>query len=554
MKSEEIISVKTDETHPGVFIGKEFPIRNLIDEIVDDTNISDSFDYVVNHLECAEQREHIKPRKADYCKRLKELLRTGSFRITQADFRTIEVTDGPKNRICQAPSVFHRVGCHAIMVPFERHTYPTLIKNTAASIKGRGMHWLHQIVEEDLLADPHGIKYFYQCDIFHYYDSISQDIMKRQVREYISDPLVLPMMDNFITLLLTGLSKGLRASQCLANLHLNDVDHKMCERVSYHEIEDKRSDTGKGVVVSGEGKVVINGKEIRFHYYRYCDDIVIFAATKKELWMLRNYLKELLAELGLTIKPSEAVRPISVGLDYLGYKTFTDDSEKERVVYSYIRKRTKQKFARRIKRVMSRKRRQSLIGSFFGMTAHADCRHLLKTLISQGEYKKLKYKRKMKEFGNFKIDAPTLDGKKNLKGRKISSQELDRKGIIVVDFESGVVPRREKEEYIRRLQAASAQGISEDLVENPKPKYIIQLICDGQLYKVWTGDREIWQILDQIKGMNGLPFFTGVMIDYSGQYRKMNFVPASTLDLQIPSDEELDRLMKTFNINLKGNG
>lgn len=544
----------TCKPRPDSVVGTEFPIRNLIDEIVDDTNLSDSFDYVVGHLESAEQRERIRPKKKLYCRKLKELLRTGSFRITQADFRTLKVTDGPKERIVQAPSVFHRTGCHAIMVPFERHAYPTLIKNTAASIKERGMHWLYQIVEEDLLAAPAGTMYYYQCDIKGYYDNISQDIMKQQVREYTSDPLVLPMMDNFITLLPTGLSKGLRASQCLANLHLNDVDHKMCERVSYHEIEDKRSDTGKGVVVSGEGKVVINGKEIRYHYYRYCDDIVIFAATKKELWMLRNYLKGLLAELGLTIKPSEAVRPISVGLDYLGYKTFTDDSEKERVVYSYIRKRTKQKFARRIKKIKSRKRRQSLIGSFFGMAAHADCRHLLKTLISPSEYKKLKHYRKMKEFGNFKINAPTLDGKKNFKGKKTSVQELDRKGIIVVDFESDVVPRREKDDYQRRLQAASAQGISEELIEKPKTKYIIQLICDGQLRKLWTGDREIWQILDQIKSANGLPFFVGVMIDYSGQYRKMNFVPASTLNLQVPNDEELDRLLNLFNINLKDKG
>ena len=137
----------TDKQLPGTPIGRVFPICNLIDEIADDTNISDSFDYVVSHLESAGQREHIRPKKAAYCRELKRLLSTGQFRITQADFRTIRVTDGPKERIVQAPTVFHRVGCHSIMVPFERHTYPTLIKNTAASIKGRGMHWLHQIIE-----------------------------------------------------------------------------------------------------------------------------------------------------------------------------------------------------------------------------------------------------------------------------------------------------------------------------------------------------------------------------------------------------------------------
>lgn len=501
-----------------------FPIRNLIDEIANDDNISDSFDYVVGHLESAEQREHIKPKKETYCGALKEQLSTGSFRITDTDFRTIEVTDGYKNRICQAPTVFHRVGCHAIMVPFERYTYPTLIKNTAASIKGRGMHWLHKIVEDDLLTDKTGMRYFYQCDVLGYYDHIDQGIMKRQVREYTSDPILLQMMDNFVTLLPKGISKGLRASQCLANLYLNDVDHRMCECASFHE----------------------NDKEKRFHYYRYCDDIVMFAATKKELWILRDYLQGLLSELGLTIKTSEAVRPISEGLDYLGYRTYVDEYTGE--VYSYIRKRTKQKFARRIKDVESRKCRQKLIGSFFGMAAHADCRHLLKILITPSEYRKLKHRRKMKEFGNFKVFPPTLDGKKNFKGTKASILELDRKGIIVVDFERDVIPRREREEYMRRLQSASSQGIETALVEKPKTKYIMSLICDGQLRKLWTGDREIWQILDQIEGEKGLPFFVGVEIDYSRQYRKMNFVPAAKFDLNVPTDEELDVLLKKFNL------
>ena len=41
-----------------------FPIRNIIDEIADAVNISESFDYVIDHLECAEQRENMRPKKA----------------------------------------------------------------------------------------------------------------------------------------------------------------------------------------------------------------------------------------------------------------------------------------------------------------------------------------------------------------------------------------------------------------------------------------------------------------------------------------------------------
>lgn len=500
----------------------KFPIANLMDEIASDKNIESSFDYVVSHLENADQREHIRPKKAAYCKRLKQLLSSGQFRITPEDIRELTVTDGPKVRVVQCPTVFHRDGCHAVMVPFEKYTYTTLITNTAASIKGRGMHWLHDVLERDLVADPDGTKYYYQCDIHHFYDSISQEIMMRQVREYTSDPLLLPIMDNFITLLPQGLSKGLRASQCLANLHLNDVDHEMCKIVKY--------------------------------YYRYCDDIVILAATKKECWAARNRLVELLGELGLRVKPSEAVRPTSEGVDFLGYVTYpaeltqTKNCGEVLLPYSRIRKRTKKKFARRIGEVKSRKRRQSLIGSFFGMAAHADCKHLMKTLLTQEEYRKLKHKRKMKEFGNFKVKPPTLDGKKNFKGDKVTSVELDHKGVIVVDFERDVVPRREREDYNRRVQAASAQGIDPQHIEKPKTKYILSLILDGRLRKLWTGDREIWQILDQVEAADGLPFFVGIVIDYSGQYKKLNFVPAAHLNLQVPTDAELDQLLTRLNL------
>lgn len=531
----------------GTPVKDVFPIANLIDEIADPVNISDSFDYVVSHLENADQRKHMWPKKASYCKRLEKELKNGTFRITPDDVREITVKDGHKIRVCQCPYVYHRVGCHAVMVPVERHLHPTLIKNTAASIKGRGMHWLHQIIEEDLLADADNMRFFYQSDILGYFDHINQGGMKWTVRKYISDTKVLPMLDNFITLLPQGISKGLRSSQCLANLFLSDVDHKMCEKVSFHEIE---VDGEKDVAIKGDGKVKIKGKEIRFHYYRYCDDIVIIAKTKKELWQLRNYLQSLLNKLGLTIKPSEAVRPLIVGMDYLGYKTFVDDTKPNRDVYSLIRKRTKQKFARRIKEVKSRKRRQSLIGSFFGMAAHADCKHLLKKLITPQEYKKLKHKRKVKDFGELKIAPTSLDGKKNFKGSKISPRELDKQPFILVDFERDLIPRRESEDYQRRIQDADMKGLNPDLVQKPKSKYLCQIIYRGTPRKMWTGDRELWSILEQLEKDGELPCFMSIEMDYTTQYPKANFTSATKFGHTAPSEEELNNLLSQLNIQL----
>lgn len=524
---------------PSEAITWQFPIPDLTTEIVDRANMESAFDYVVSHLENSGQRDHIRPKRTQYVDRLITEISTGTFRITEKDFRTLRVTDGPKERIVQCPTVYHRVGCHAIMTVFEKYTYPTLITNTGASIKGRGMHWLFHVIKEDMSRVPEFMKYFYQCDVCHYYDNINQRIMKWQIRQYTSDPILLPQLDNFVELLPEGLSKGLRSSQCFANLHLSDIDHKMSARVRNYVFTENGIEECVPVAV-GQGEITLKGQKVRFLYYRYCDDIVIFAPTKKELWLLRDYLVSLLAEKGLQVKPSEAVRPLSEGNDYLGFKNYG--------THALIRKRTKQKFARALARVKSRKRRQKLIGSFFGMASHADCRHLLKTLLAPSEYKRLKFKDKMKDFGDFKLNPTTLDGKKNFRGNKISPRELDGKGFIVVDFESDVVARRDREEYQRRLKDASVRGVNPDLVEKPKTKYIIQIIYQGALRKMWTGDRDLWNILDQIADEDGFPFFAAIEMDYSGQYPKANFVSASKFNITAPSDKELESILNRFNL------
>ena len=469
---------------PSEAITWQFPIPDLTTEIVDRANMESAFDYVVSHLENSGQRDHIRPKRTQYVDRLITEISTGTF-------------------------------------------------------KGRGMHWLFHVIKEDMSRVPEFMKYFYQCDVCHYYDNINQRIMKWQIRQYTSDPILLPQLDNFVELLPEGLSKGLRSSQCFANLHLSDIDHKMSARVRNYVFTENGIEECVPVAV-GQGEITLKGQKVRFLYYRYCDDIVIFAPTKKELWLLRDYLVSLLAEKGLQVKPSEAVRPLSEGNDYLGFKNYG--------THALIRKRTKQKFARALARVKSRKRRQKLIGSFFGMASHADCRHLLKTLLAPSEYKRLKFKDKMKDFGDFKLNPTTLDGKKNFRGNKISPRELDGKGFIVVDFESDVVARRDREEYQRRLQDASVRGVNPDLVEKPKTKYIIQIIYQGALRKMWTGDRDLWNILDQIADEDGFPFFAAIEMDYSGQYPKANFVSASKFNITAPSDKELESILNRFNL------
>ncbi len=426
-----------------------FPLDNLIPEIISEDNMGESFDYVISHLEHESQREAYRPQRLSIIESLRREIGGGSFRICRADVRDLHVKEGYKERDVQAPKVRKRVGIHAIMVIVEKYTYPTLIKNTAASIKGRGMHWLHHIVEDDLVIAPELTQYYYQNDIYHYYDSISQVRMMQVIRKYISDPVLLPILDSFITLMPFGLSKGLRSSQCFANLYLNDVDHYMLQYVKRYEKDG----------------------ETRYLYYRYCDDTVMLARTKKELWELRDMHVKAVASLDLQVKPNEAVRPLDDGLDFLGYKHYG--------THSRLRKRIKQKAARKLAKVKSRKRRQEIIGSFKGMACHADCKHLYYKLTGQ----------KMKKFSEMGVSYTPADGKKRFPGKTTRLGNICNKKIEIYDFEVGV---------------KTSQG---------EDRYVVSFF--DQQKKEWgkffTASEEMKGILDQISDIeDGFPFETTI--------------------------------------------
>lgn len=336
-----------------------YPLTNLIPEIIADENMERSFKRVMSNLHNADTRNGLRwrekividgvectprmvrymKRKADIIAMLKEQITHGTFRIKH--LKSFETADGPKIRTVQAPSVIERVGSNAIMEIVEKHLAPILIENTAASIEGRGPHGLYHKMQE-ARRDNEKLIYYYQSDYKGHYDHILHDRLIDIIKRYIADPVLLPILTDFVKALHpndnVGISKGLRSSQFFGNLYHNDIDHRMEE---------------------------VCGKD---RYFRFCDDIYILGEEKKTLWKCRDRLHEESAPYNLTIKPSEKVAPVSAGMDALGFVDYGD--------HSMLRKRTKVNAARKLAKIKSRKRRQQIIGSFKGMACHADCKHL----------------------------------------------------------------------------------------------------------------------------------------------------------------------------------
>ena len=396
------------------------------------------------------RRTYYRKRREAIIARLTRKIADGTFRVDS--YREMWVTDGPKVRLVQSPCVEDRIGCNAIMRIVEDVLYPSVIKTSAASIPGRGMHHLFAKMRHDIDNDPDGTRYFYKCDIKKFFESVNQDVMWQCVKDSIKDPILLPILHNFVTLMPHGLSIGLRSSQCYGNIILSAIDHYFKDMLGVR------------------------------YYYRYCDDIVILSSSKTKLWLLRDIMHEKAAEIGLLIKSSEVVRPITEGIDFLG---FVYDGKKAR-----LRKRTKQKAALKLAKVKSRKRRQEIIGSLKGMAQWGDCKHLYKTLTGKNMVSFSDLKKQKQDAG---VNFTGKDGKRILQGNPENLRALVNMHITILDFEPDVPTKN-------------------------GPRYVVQFQKDdGTVCKYLTNDSEQKFWLEELRKSGNLPFDCTISPQFFGQ-------------------------------------
>lgn len=447
---------------------------NIIDEIIEPSNINSSIDTVLRGRKRKRLRtgRYILANRDKITERLQRDIKSGTFRLT--GYHEMEAKDGEKVRKVQSVNLYERIGCNAIMNVVEHRVFKRYIRTTGASIKNRGMHDLKAYLQKDLQLDPNGTKYCYKFDIRKFYESIDQDVMMDALRRMFKDSTLLSIFERFVRMMPHGLSIGLRSSQGFANILLS-----MCLD---HYLKD-----GCGVK----------------HFYRYCDDGVVLAATKQELWRIRNIIHERLKTVRLSIKPNERVFPTSEGIDFLGYVIYPDHAE--------LRKRNKQNAARKLHQIKSKKRRREVIASLYGQCKHANCNNMFYRLTGKtmAEFKRLK------ETG---IKPKYTDGKKRFEGKEVNLSELVGEEFLIVDFETDVITKPQRRDYEqkvsiqrRELENYASQGIAPPTgfiyPENvPKPigKYIVSIKRHiGQqneiVQKAFTGDGENKSILDQMR-------------------------------------------------------
>ena len=126
-------------------------------------------------------------------------------------------------------------------------------------------------------------------------------------------------------------------------------------------------------------------RNLSIHYYiRYMDDVIILSDSKEQLWQWKHHIEDfLMKELKLNLNKKTAIRPISQGVEFVGYRIWP--------THVTLRKSTSLRMKRRLKvlRIRYRDYQISLdkvfqtIASYTAMMRQCNCKLLEKKILDE---------------------------------------------------------------------------------------------------------------------------------------------------------------------------
>lgn len=354
--------------------------------------------------------KQIEKRPFYYLAGLQYMLKNHLFKTSE--YEIFILNEGKKKRdVYKLPFFPDRIAQWAILQVIEPFLVANMTADTYSAIPGKGIQpivndlrgyyktkrvdgkkksvWVPSI----LLSDEENTRYCYKIDLHHYYQSINHEVLKQKFRKVFKDPELLWLLDeiadsintateeDLIELSLsgeievdpnTGIPIGNYMSQYSGNFYLSSFDHWVKE-----ELHVK-------------------------HYYRYMDDVVIFASSKEELHEIHRKVTAYTRDyLHLNIKGNYQIFPTKVrGVDFVGYRFFGE--------YTLLRKSTALNFKRKMR--ACRKKTENNIpptysewcsfNSYKGWLGNCDSYRLFKKYMEPLiEYMQNYYEREVKDHG-----------------------------------------------------------------------------------------------------------------------------------------------------------
>ena len=296
--------------------------------------------------------------------------------------------DGKKEReIYKLPFFPDRIAQWAVLQVIEPQLLAYFTDDTYSAIPNKGIHAAFKKLRKAADEHPEEMTYCLKIDCKKFYPSIDHDILKQKYRRKYKDPELLALIDEIIDSI----------STCPAteeNIDFYTAQGKEIRIVSYDDPE-KQFIEGIGIPIGNyfsqyDGNFYLAQfdhwiKEVKHikHYYRYMDDMCIFAKTKGELHQLLQEINEYFRiNLKLRVKGNYQIFPSFVrGIDFVGYRVFLN--------YTLLRKSTCREFERKMTAI--RKKVESghemnysewcSINSYKGWLKHCDSYRLAEKYI-----------------------------------------------------------------------------------------------------------------------------------------------------------------------------
>ena len=273
----------------------------------------------------------------------------------------------PKKRLIMALPFRDRVVQWAIY----RQLFPIFnrqfIRDSYACRKGMGTHaaadrlqyWLRQTERK-----PQRF-YYLKLDISKYFYRVDHAVLMGILRRKIHDEPLLCLLEKIINSETTafGLPAGVDPDACLPEDRLFDVGmpignltSQMFANVYLNELDQYAKHTLK----------------LRY-YIRYMDDVIILHPDKVYLGAIKNDIEQFLDEnLHLQLNSKTAIRPCSMGIDFVGFKIWATHRKLKRKTAKKIKQSVKNLAILQAEGDISDQTLKQAIASYKGILSHCD--------------------------------------------------------------------------------------------------------------------------------------------------------------------------------------
>ncbi len=287
--------------------------------------------------------QQINKRPYYYLAALQWMLKNHKYHTSQYTIFTKK--DQKKEReIYKLPFFPDRICQWAVIQVIEPQLLAYFTDDTYSAIPNKGIHAALKKLRRAVDTVPDEMPYCLKIDCKKFYPSIDHELLKQAFRKKYKDPDLLELIDEIIDSI----------STCPATEENIEFYRSCGNEIKIVEFSGQEFIEGVGIPIGNyfsqyDGNFYLTPfdhwmKEVKRvkHYYRYMDDICIFAQTKEELHALLQEIDEYFrTKLKLRIKGNYQIFPSFIrGVDFVGYRVFKD--------YTLLRKSTCLEFERKM--------------------------------------------------------------------------------------------------------------------------------------------------------------------------------------------------------------